>query len=184
MEGKIELIDLEYTPDSYKVIHLAPYITKTEEKLLISSKCGYIDYPIGDELKDNLVVVEKMANELSKHIQGKVNLWCTGSSGAILAAFLVTFLPKDLDITISHVKKQGETSHSGSTTWSSGGINVVVDDFICSGKTIKRITDYLLARELSLDVLCVSGDVSLYIHAIKYLVDLFPVAIANDFSRD
>ena len=147
-----------------KIIYLQPTasIPSTEEikpTKYIGIDCGEIDYPIGGYLSENLPIVQKLAEELKKHIPKEINLWCTGSSGAIMAAFIAQYLGEEYSIFISHIKKSGEKAHNGSTQFEIGYYNVVVDDFIATGDTILGILKYLEEKHLSSDLLCVSGTI-------------------------
>jgi len=146
-----------------KVIKLWPVpledVFEPEPTRYIGIDCGEIDYPIGGNLPENIPIVQKLAEELKKHLPKEINLWCTGSSGAIMAAFIAQYLGDEYSIFISHIKKSGEKAHNGSTQFEIAYYNVVVDDFIASGDTILGILKYLEEKQLSPDLLCVSGNI-------------------------
>jgi len=89
---------------------------------------------------------------------GAVNVFCRGSSGAILAALFVSFLPH-IETQIIHVKKDGESSHSSKVTgFDAYNMNVIIDDFICSGETIREIYNNISANKfVAIDVLIVES---------------------------
>ena len=70
-----------------------------------------------------------------------MRLICAGSSGAILSSIIATQLASVVEII--HVKKAGEESHHWSCTSELKGdfLNIIVDDFIASGRTINMIYD-------------------------------------------
>jgi len=127
---------------------------------------GGIDYPVAEHISDNLVTINNMAIKLSKLYSKKIriNLWCRGSSGAIIAAIIASkLIKKQYNTTICHVKKDGEENHHGSYIYYiSDGINIIVDDFICSGKTINIISKVIKEKELNFDCLLVTENVPLY----------------------
>lgn len=123
-----------------------------------------ISYPIGIDMKGTLNYIAQAAMEFQKIYGSRpytTNLFCRGSSGAILAGLFTSHFP-DSNMRIVHIKKEGEWSHSGcvSCGFESQAINVIIDDFISSGETIRDIyhkakeyTDR--GREFKIDVLIV-----------------------------
>jgi len=104
-------------------------------------------------------------------------IYCTGSSGSFLSAILsVAFYQrfdnkgKDYKITINHIKKDGEKAHKTSlnvTTYEAAeAFNVIVDDFIASGRTIENIMNGIDRHFTSsssgpmIDLLAITGFVS------------------------
>ena len=106
-------------------------------------------YPVGaygiNRLNDYIEALHEgfvdsgLYDECSKEAK-KIVLWCTGSSGAICAALFIAKLPI-VNVAIHHIKKSGENSHASRipVSYSKKDFNIVIDDFIASGKTIKRI---------------------------------------------
>lgn len=94
-----------------------------------------------------------------------VNLICRGSSGAIIAGIFSISIPNKNKII--HIKKRGEASHSESA-WLGGAmeINLIVDDFMCSGETLNAIYEALQSanrdKNIKIDCLCLSGKVEMY----------------------
>lgn len=110
------------------------------------------NYPVGTGPVTAIKNMNRMATEFlnffkTEEIDEKKQLQivCMGSSGAILATLfyqhLVNAYPKNV-ISIIHIKKQGENSHSSSCSGLRlSAIHIFVDDFVFSGSTIKVITD-------------------------------------------
>lgn len=104
-------------------------------------------YPVGSDWDNVSLIVEtyliafnKLINEKLKSTTG-VNLWCRGSSGAILAGLFAGKISQ-LDPRICHIKKEGEGSHQTTPYHfrdNENVINVVIDDFVSSGATIRAI---------------------------------------------
>lgn len=112
-------------------------------KIILNSKLKCLSYPVGPNLLRNLSTIKEMAKSLKRVVDtenDKVNLICTGSSGAILAGLIFTFsgIKKGQ---IFHVKKEGEESNhdnNDSARMLDDGINIFVDDFINSGNSYFR----------------------------------------------
>ena len=109
---------------------------------LISIDCEEVRYPVGDHMDTAISFTRVVSNYLRKeNLQDKfINLICTGSSGAILSALIYADLLNDR-IAVCHLKKNGETSHSGSSITFMGAdtINIIIDDFGCTGRTLSNI---------------------------------------------
>lgn len=116
-----------------------------------------IDYPVGENMSSNKHKIYEMINSFMQIDEFKdkyVNIICQGSSGAIIATMFSISI-RNLN-KIIHIKKNGENSHSSAPFLEKGSncINIIVDDFICSGETIKTIYDHF---NVPIDCLCVSG---------------------------
>lgn len=131
-----------------------------------------LSYPIGTQIKKAKVMIKETA-DLFKAIPeyreiDNLNLWCSGSSGAVLATmFAMEFDDEEIGIKISHVKKLGEDSHARGMCFTEyNAINIIVDDFIASGSTIRRIWEAMkdqLSYEIQPDIIilsygCCDGD--------------------------
>lgn len=107
---------------------------------LINSKVSYYSYPIGMYIQANLPLIEDCVNTFKRIEEFRdqhIKLLCMGSSGAIIAAIFASLVP---NCTIIHVKKQGEQSHGENLFQvSNKGVNVIIDDFVNTGKTINDI---------------------------------------------
>lgn len=104
-----------------------------------------VSYPVGRNIKSVTEVIKEFIfgfEQLNLPKNTKLNLWCRGSSGAILAtAFALT---SDYPCFICHVKKPGEDSHSSPIeAYETDGFNVVIDDFVSSGDTIHAILEVM-----------------------------------------
>lgn len=104
-----------------------------------------LSYPVGEDMGSAFEFAKAAALKLqpiiaSKNLR-KLNIICRGSSGAILAALLSSQLVNVINCQIIHIKKPGESSHSltvPSFSWVEA-VNVIIDDFISSGETIRAI---------------------------------------------
>jgi orotate phosphoribosyltransferase-like protein len=114
----------------------------------IHGKFKMIDYPVGDNIQSNIPIIKKMYDKIKLIMKKegifydtKINLICCGSSGAIIASIIAQLLCKKyIDVKIRHIKKHGENSHGNSYDNSNFiGYNIIVDDFIASGKTMQYI---------------------------------------------
>ena len=128
-----------------------------------------MDYPVGDYIVNNISTINAMGEMLLTVIPKKkrINLWCMGSSGAIISGLIANILINGCmsRVKIIHIKKVGESSHEDSSFMcaSNSDFNVIVDDFICTGKTIRKIYEKMGEMDCSIDCLCVSSSVELYI---------------------
>lgn len=125
-------------------------------------------YPVGRYLPQNLERIDFMGQFILEELKGYdrlkvVNLICRGSSGAIVAALILQKLvANDVDCKISHIKKKGESSHSSSFSMYKEEVNIIVDDFVSSGETMRNIYSELVkAYEFNeppvIDMLAVTG---------------------------
>ncbi len=122
-------------------------------------------YPVGEYIHDWIEKAKIMVAEFKKIESFRdrpVNIICQGSSGAIIATIFADAIPGSI---ISNVKKPGETSHSGSFfEYSPTAVNVIVDDFISTGKTMQRIYEFIQSGrgsfEAKIDCVCVCGGIN------------------------
>lgn len=128
-------------------------------------KCKFRDitYPVGDNIIYNLPIIKDMGKKIKSVLikekipfDKRINLICSGSSGAIIAAIISTILCKQYkEINIYHIKKNNEKSHSDGYKGSDFiGYNIVVDDLISTGKTMFHIFDNIYKSII--DLVCVS----------------------------
>lgn len=118
-------------------------------------------YPVGENVQVAMDYIYEVTPHIKKLVGNHpINIWCSGSSGAILAAFLVKNL--DNNCNICHVKKTGETAHHGNSFYNCANdrekrVNIILDDFMRSGETIERI--YSKAKEYipTIDILVLSN---------------------------
>lgn len=106
-----------------------------------------ISYPIGSHIDEAITYINKVyatiiLNELFKNRD--INLWCRGSSGAILAGLLASRLLTTktfYSVQVIHVKKPNENAHGSDLTYViEDGCNIIIDDFSYTGDTIIYIT--------------------------------------------
>lgn len=138
--------------------------------ILRSELCNmYGGYPVGDNVANWFPVVEIYADIVKKELKNKkkptIVMYCTGSSGAILSALLCAQLRSKYEVIIKHVKKKGEDCHTESRLGLiEGHYNIIVDDFISSGRTINFIyeriksADVLMQQDPIIDLILVVGN--------------------------
>lgn len=123
------------------------------------TECSRPCYPIGENIRDALHYIDQVTPFIKELIADKaVNIWCSGSSGAILSAFLIKNL--DNKCIICHVKKEGENSHHGNSFYSKyyeNCVNIILDDFMRSGRTIERIYEQAKECEVTIDILVLAN---------------------------
>lgn len=121
-------------------------------------KLNRISYPVGEYIDENITSIKIMADSLYNFFGSykAINLFCTGSSGAIIASIISYLLKeKNIDTRIIYIKKEGEHSHSSyNDDLDTMGINIFVDDFIVTGSTIHRALKAF--PKVKYDCLCVS----------------------------
>lgn len=121
-------------------------------------------YPVGQYINENIPKILLMVEafkQITDFKDTKLSLICRGSSGAIIATMFAAYLPNECRIV--HIKKEGESSHSGSISLRKDYRNIIVDDFIATGKTMNAIYQALVADGygggVNIDCLCVTGEV-------------------------
>jgi pyrimidine operon attenuation protein/uracil phosphoribosyltransferase len=135
---------------------------------MINHSADKLTYPVGDYIGNNIKLINLMVKsfiELEKFHKRHINIICRGSSGAIIASFFANAIAesgKYGEFKIIHIKKEGEASHTHGVPKLLKGraINVIVDDFTCSGKTIRTIYEMLnkgRKTKLKIHGLCLSG---------------------------
>ena len=135
---------------------------------IVCYKGDMMNYPVGLNLMSNMKIIKLMARKLNL-LYGKTGkeiiFWTRGSSGAIIASVTATFL-KHNECYINHVKKEGESSHSSNQMRvDANSINIIIDDFICTGDTIKKIieafnSNYTYGSDKKIDCLCISDSIN------------------------
>lgn len=134
-----------------------------------------LKYPIGAEIKINSALIKRMYRALKPYLlKDKLNnFWCTGSSGNIIASYCcLRALREGYPARISSLN--GKSIHRSNPYPKLASINIVVDDFVCTGKTIREITDSILHKKGELDILCVTGE----LHT-RFISDKFKTVIAR-----
>ncbi len=99
-------------------------------------------WPVGKDVKHMIKLAKVLSNAFKANNKGinSVNIYCRGSSGAMLASLFASSLG-DRECTIIHVRKEGECSHSNHNGCSHNepdvdGVNVFIDDFMRSCDTV------------------------------------------------
>lgn len=131
-----------------------------------------VNYPVGTNMKNAMELAKCYAIHLAEDIQSKdynpyigLNIWVRGSSGAILGALTASILQNSFahaKVVICHIKKPNEYSHYDGTDESSLGLNIILDDFMSTGETVKAIYKAVCSKmsNPTIHYLCVSrGDV-------------------------
>lgn len=129
---------------------------------IISTDIERIYYPVGSHIQYNISLIEQLAKVLKKVYKNEhINLICTGSSGAIVAGIIALNIPNS---EIHHVRKEGENAHRGTfinNIFAIDCVNVIVDDFISTGKTMERIYNSLCevhGKDIKIHCVCVTGE--------------------------
>ena len=117
-----------------------------------------IYYPVGPYIQRNTATIKNMAKILKKEYPKRsLVFWVRGSSGAMIAAMISGFL-RSQACTIHYIRKSGEDSHGGSDFEDiEDGINIIVDDFMSTGNTVRVIFEELRDQDQTLDCLCLSS---------------------------
>lgn len=135
-------------------------------------------YPVGSDWNNINLIIETYFNAFNRLINEKfksttgVNLWCRGSSGAILAGLFASKISW-LNPRICHSKKEGESSHQTTPYHFSDNenvINVVIDDFVSSGATIRAILSEMKSLYVTPDVLMVCSLGSKFADEFDYII--------------
>jgi len=116
----------------------------------------FVNYPVGSNIANAISFMENAALKFTaiKEFKNKsINIWCRGSSGAILAALFASNL-LDHRVKICHVKKIGELSHDDGLYPMKNGIHIIVDDFVCTGTTLNAIYKEIIAINSNYIVEC------------------------------
>lgn len=124
-----------------------------------------IKYPTGAHIQENIPNIKLLAKAFEKigSLQRRdLNIFCRGSSGAIIAALFSSFVPNKCQII--HVKKEGESSNHPNSNiyydhWSDGA-NIIIDDFIGSGATINYVYQNAkqILQDIKIDAVVIAGD--------------------------
>ncbi len=139
-----------------------------------------INYPVGKDFSGIRTLCEYYSHAFIEYVkEGETtfNLWCRGSSGAILASCFAMMNPQ-YNFIICHVKKYNEDSHSSSvpTYFYDNCRNIVIDDFVSSGDTIRHIVEAIKNVDEVSDCLMVARGA---LYESKGLKDLFKTIICN-----
>lgn len=159
-ESIFEGLDLSYSPDRRFMRHPRNNITLCEDP-----RMGTVSYPVGDTINRNRASINRMGENIALMLKKiystdkEINLVCTGSSGAIIAA-LVSDKIKNLN-KIIHVPKNNETMHrtlqDSIRSEDLDMINILVDDVIESGETIRCMLKEFEDFNIRINGICVTG---------------------------
>ena len=116
-----------------------------------------IEYPVGTFISYNTPIIKNMANYIKRKFpEETISLWCRGSSGAIIAGIISSILKGRTDI--RYISKNDEKRHDKTSILYKSTINIIVDDFVCTGETIDDIINKSGCKKF--DLLIVSGNIS------------------------
>lgn len=122
-----------------------------------------LTYPVGPHISTNMSSIKVMASEVIKFAAGRpITLWVGGSSGALIGGIIAHEIAMDITnkgIRVNYVYKENEHSHhSGCGDFSlKDSVDIIVDDFVVTGRTINRIMSFMKKVNTRPDCLCV-GD--------------------------
>jgi len=125
----------------------------------------YIEYPVGQNIVKNLPAIFDMADLiLAEYSYQNIRLWCRGSSGAIIAGIISSIIisRSNFKVEVCHVKKEKEDSHSYQSIHFdsyNNYVEIIVDDFIASGKTVEAIIEKMNSYNIVPNCLCVTNGV-------------------------
>jgi len=102
--------------------------------------CGFKEmyYPVGMNIGYNSETINQYCRVIENNYSDKqIVLHCMGSSGAIIAGIIAYNIS---NVTINHIKKDGEQSHDCQPGhFDKRLINIIVDDIVASGSTVRDI---------------------------------------------
>ena len=128
-------------------------------------KLREMNYPIGPNIKVNLPIINNMYRYIKeKFPEGTITIWCRGSSGAIIAGIISSIIisRSNFKVEVCHVKKEKEDSHSYQSIYFdsyNNYVEIIVDDFIASGKTVEAIIEKMNSYNIVPNCLCVTNGV-------------------------
>lgn len=133
-----------------------------------------VPYPIGANFYKFIDYINDAVKQFDKikDIRNKpVNIICRGSSGMATATLFAERLTrKKIIYRIIYLYKEGEKNHGGQLSPFMNAFNVIIDDIIATGKTIKVILEYLEKQNLHPHCLIVSSGYK----DRDYVKDFFP----------
>lgn len=115
-------------------------------------------YPITCNIQQSLPTINLVTDTLKKSAnnKGRMVLCCMGSSGAIMAGIAAS---KISNVVILHVKKEGEHAHNTHKSFAfvSDDYIVIIDDFMSTGTTVRRIYSFLEEEEIKVNCIALAG---------------------------
>jgi orotate phosphoribosyltransferase len=130
-----------------------------------------ITYPVFSYPKALTDTVKKMAKVVNSTFKGKeIVFYCRGSSGVAVASMLCLLVQ---DSRVVYIRKEDDDSHAMGNI--SGNIpavrsschNIIVDDFICTGGTLRTIAQKLYEKQIPIDAVLMlwKPDIAESVHA-------------------
>lgn len=121
-----------------------------------------LSYPTGINIGEAVKYINKVYPKVNRLLKGRnLNIWCRGSSGAILGALLASKIPNSR---VVHVRKPGEGSHDNYPAFldikddsgESISLHVILDDFSETGNTVNSIYKEMKFNKLKCSILILS----------------------------
>jgi len=117
-------------------------------KLHVIENQSKIKYPVGYNIQDAINFINNVTEVIMQMAKKKqfplknIDIWVRGSSGAILGGLLCQRLLAIgyENLSVIHIKKEGEDSHVNSVWKTSSKYHIVIDDFVASGETMDEIS--------------------------------------------
>lgn len=156
---------------------------RVSPEFISDTKLTMADYPVGRRFNDNVKVFNLMYTHLLRVLPPRsqglhtVCFWVRGSSGCCIASYLSTKIALSslkVKTEILIIRKSGESSHDSQIEKyrTEGVFNIIVDDFVNSGETLKAIykgiTDLTSVKNPVLDLLLLTASLDK-----KYIKDMF-----------
>lgn len=108
-----------------------------------------VHYPVGIHMDQAFIFTTEVTthlleNELlPENHTTQICIWCTGSSGSILASLLLQKLHNEgfTNLTLCYARQEKTSSHGDNYTFQAhdNATHLMIDDFVATGDTIKTI---------------------------------------------
>ncbi len=124
-----------------------------------------LKYPIGENMSLNIRKIRRMSkiftDTLPSYLTDKkqlIQFWVRGSSGVLIGSIIASaLLYKGFNVRVLVIRKPGESSHMSFPNYETGAFNIIVDDFIESGKTLEAILERMKKCNIRVNALGVTG---------------------------
>ena len=96
------------------------------------------------------------------NIQSRIVLCCMGSSGALIAGIVCSIIPNTI---VYHIKKEGENAHSSNYfSFDFEDYLIIIDDFVSSGDTLRKIKAGIkrISSSLTINCIAIGGSIGSY----------------------